>query len=197
MCFEPRAPLARSGHTLMEMVLAMGIAALLVLTVCSFSIYSSRSFAAISNYAELDTANRLAMDTLTTDVRQANYVYSASSNHIVLSSPDPHDLSRNGYITYAYNPDAGTLVRLANFPSGIARSVVLSGCDRLEFALGQRNFTTNGVPYKGMPLASPGVIQRTAKVVDVSWLCSRKIFGVKINTESVQTARVVIRKQEP
>jgi len=34
-----------------------------------------------------------------------------------------------------------------------------------------------------------------AKVIDVSWVCSRTIFGRKENTESVQTARIVIRKQ--
>ena len=35
----------------------------------------------------------------------------------------------------------------------------------------------------------------TAKVIDVSWVCSRTLFGRKENTESVQTARIVIRKQ--
>jgi hypothetical protein len=32
-----------------------------------------------------------------------------------------------------------------------------------------------------------------AKLVDVSWLCSRKILGRKVNTESVQTAKIVMR----
>ncbi len=187
----------RSAHTLVEMIFAMGIAALLALTVGAFSIYSSRNFAAISNYAELDTANRLAMDTLTSDARQANNVYNAGTNFLVLNSPDPNDLTRNGFITYSYNEAAGTFVRLENFPTSTKRTVLLTGCDRLEFSLGQRNATTNGVPYKGMPFSSPSVIQNTAKVIDVSWLCSRKIFGIKVNTESVQTARVVIRKQSP
>ena len=37
----------------------------------------------------------------------------------------------------------------------------------------------------------------TAKVIDLSWVCSRSILGQKANTESVQTARIVIRKQGP
>jgi len=189
--------LNRAGLTLIEMIFAMGITALLALTICGFSIYSSRNFVAISNYSELDTANRLAMDTLTSDVRQANYVFNASTNFIILNSPDPNNLSLNGFITYSYNPTAGTLVRLENFPGSTKRTVLLTGCDRLEFSLGQRNATTNGVPFKGMPFSSPSVIQNTAKVIDVSWLCSRKILGIKVNTESVQTARVVIRKQTP
>ena len=35
--------------------------------------------------------------------------------------------------------------------------------------------------------------ERTAKLIDVSWKCSRKIMGEKLNTESVQTAKIVIR----
>jgi hypothetical protein len=30
-------------------------------------------------------------------------------------------------------------------------------------------------------------------MIDVSWKCSREILGAKINTESVQTAKIVIR----
>ena len=31
------------------------------------------------------------------------------------------------------------------------------------------------------------------KLVSVSWRCSRTILGQKVNTESVQTAKIVIR----
>ncbi len=184
-----------SAFTMPEMMVAMGVTGLLVMGVCGFSMYSSRSFLAMSNYSELDTANRQAMDTLTTDVRQANYVYSATTNQIVLNSPDPSDRTRNGYVTYSYNPSSRRLSRVENFPSGMHTKVLLTGCDALQFTLGQRNCTTNGVPFKGLPLTTPGVIQKTGKVIDVSWCCSRTILGRKVNTESVQTARVVIRKQ--
>ena len=36
---------------------------------------------------------------------------------------------------------------------------------------------------------------RSCKLVQLHWICSRKIFGAKVNTESVQSAKVVIRKQ--
>ncbi|MBI4659259.1 MAG: hypothetical protein HY735_10495, partial [Verrucomicrobia bacterium] len=35
----------------------------------------------------------------------------------------------------------------------------------------------------------------TCKLVQLRWICSRKILGVAKNTESVQSAKVVIRKQ--
>jgi hypothetical protein len=41
----------------------------------------------------------------------------------------------------------------------------------------------------------PAASAATAKVVNVSWICSRQIMNGMENTESVQTARIVIRKQ--
>ena len=55
--------------------------------------------------------------------------------------------------------------------------------------LGQRN------PVGGSYDIYPAATAATAKVINVSWMCSRKIFGIKEDTESVQTARIVIRKQ--
>ena len=65
----------------------------------------------------------------------------------------------------------------------------LTECDWLTFDIRQRN--SIGGTYDLYPVATPG----TTKVVNVSWSCSRTIFGRKENTESVQTARIVIRKQ--
>ena len=40
------------------------------------------------------------------------------------------------------------------------------------------------------------VVDRTnCKLIAVSWVCSRTILGSKMNTESVQTAKIIIRKQ--
>jgi hypothetical protein len=67
--------------------------------------------------------------------------------------------------------------------------VLLKGCDALTFAIAQRN--PMGGSYDVYPTASPS----TAKVVNVAWNCSRTILGRKANTENVQTARIVIRRQ--
>ena len=35
------------------------------------------------------------------------------------------------------------------------------------------------------------------KLVDLNWRCSRQILQQKVNTESVQTAKIVIRNEHP
>jgi hypothetical protein len=174
-----RAPRGAGGFTLVEAIIAAGIAAILVLVVCELSVFSGRSVAALYNYVDLDDDNRVAMDQITRDVRQANRVLGASTNMLVLEDGD------GSILAYWHSPALRTVTRYRN---GSYR-VILRECDRLSFNIGQRN-TVNGT-YDVYPVATPD----TAKVVNVSWLCSRTIFGRKENTESVQTARIVIRKQ--
>jgi hypothetical protein len=63
---------------------------------------------------------------------------------------------------------------------------VLKNCDTFSLSYYQRNPTNN---YGFVPTSSTSQI----KLVSVSWRCSRKVLGVKLNTESVQTASVVMR----
>lgn len=168
-----------AGFTLSEVVFAMGLGTLLLLVVCGFSVYSARSYAALNNYVDLDHANRLAVDQMTCDLRQCNRITAASATSLTIEDSDGSTL------IYTYNPSTRTLVRAKN---GIAKNL-LTECDNLTFSLGQRNPV--GGSYDVYPAATPA----TAKVVNASWTCSRKILGIKSNTESVQTARIVIRNQ--
>jgi hypothetical protein len=61
--------------------------------------------------------------------------------------------------------------------------------DYLTFQIYQRNTVAN--TYDQFPTGSVGL----CKLISVSWICSRTILGSKMNTESVQTAKIVIRKQ--
>jgi prepilin-type N-terminal cleavage/methylation domain-containing protein len=169
----------RFGFTLLELMFSLGITGLLMTAVCSFSIFSGRSFAVLFNYVDLDDANRIAVDQITRDVRQANRVTAYAANSLTLEDSDGMPLS------YSYDATARTLTRAK---SGVSR-VLLKQCDRLDFSIGQRNAV--GGSYDVYPAATPA----TCKVVNVSWICSRTILGIRNNTESVQTARIVIRKQ--
>jgi len=169
----------RAGLALIEAMFAIGITAMLMLAICSISLFSGRSFAALFNYVDLDDSNRIAMDQLTRDLRQANRVTAATANSLTLEDSDGSALS------YNYSSSGRTLTRVKN---GVSK-VLLHDCDRLNFSLGQRNAV--GGSYDVYPAATAA----TCKVVNVGWSCSRTIFGRAENTESVQTARIVIRKQ--
>jgi len=167
------------GTSIAEVLIAAGITGILVLVLVSISVLSGRSFAAFYNYVDLDDNNRIAMDTLTRDLRECNRVIACSASQLVVEDSDGVS------ITYAFNSGSKTLTRT----KGASVRTLLAGCDALTFAIAQRN--PIGGTYNVYPTATPV----TAKVVNVSWNCSRMILGHKANTENVQTARIVIRRQ--
>jgi hypothetical protein len=176
---ESGNPRLSSAFSVIEALVSTIVGMLCMTAIMFIFLFANRSFRAIFNYVDLNTQNRVAVDYLTREIRSANRVLSVSTNSLTLEDFDGVSL------TYTYAPTAGTLTRVKN---GVSR-VLLSGCDRLTFELGERNPV--GGSYDVYPAASPA----TAKVIDLSWLCTRRILGIKQNSESVQTARIVIRKQ--
>ena len=168
------------GFALSEVLVAFGVISLTMLVIAAISMFSTRSFYALFNYVDLDDMNKRAIDQITRDVRQANRVKLATTTKLVLEDFDGEDL------VYEYQAAARVVTRSKN---GVVRTN-LTECDRLNFSLGQRNTVSNS--FEVFPVATT---PDTIKVVNVSWLCSRTLFGRKENTESVQTARIVIRKQ--
>ena len=170
-----------SGFTLLETLFSVGVTALCLGTLGVFFVFCSHSFTTLFNYVDLDDSNRIAMDQLTRDVREADSVTGFSTNQLILQDGDGLAL------TYSYDSTNRILTRIRqNSPS----TTLLTDCDTLSFNVCQRNVVSNS--FGVYPLATNAA---TAKVIDVYWTCSRKIFGVKEDTESVQTARIVIRKQ--
>jgi hypothetical protein len=161
------------------MLIATGITGLIMLVLASISMLSGRTFTAFANYVDLDDGNRIAMDTLTRDLRECNRVTGCSATVLTIEDPDGTPT------VYTFNAATSTLTRT----KGASTKTLLKGCDTLTFAIAQRNPV--GGSYDVYPAATPA----TAKVVNVKWNCSRTIYGRKANTENVQTARIVIRKQ--
>lgn len=149
----------------------------------SIFLFSIKSFAAMANYTTLDQDNRMAMDMLTTEIRQARAVVDVSTNSITVLNGD------NVSITYFFNPVNKQFVRNA---SDGDRRVLLENCNLLTFRLFQRN--PIGGSYDIYPAATNNW-QATVKVIQLSWKTSRSLIHGAINSENIQTARVVIRKK--
>jgi len=168
------------GVTLVEMMFSIGIGGIVGAALLLFAFYTGRNFAAMANYVALEKQSRSALDRMARDIRMVNGLTSFSSNKLSFLDHDSKPL------VYEYFPKDRTLVRSKD-------SVVetyLTECDSLKFDIFQRN------PVGGTYDQYPASIQASnTKVVRVSWTCSRKVVGAKINTESVQAARIVIRNQ--
>jgi len=110
------------------------------------------------------------------EIRQADRMETYSTNFIKLR------MLNNEVLSYQYDPGAKTLTQI----KGSTKEVLLTQCDFLRFNVYQRNPSNE---FSFYPASSPSLV----KLIDVSWRCSRQILGRKVNTESVQTSKIVIR----
>lgn len=163
---------------MVELMISVAIGSMVLISAGALTSYSARSYAAMANYVDLDNKSRKALDRLSRDIRQANRLCSGTDHQLVLTDFD------NEPLTYTYDPSARTLVRSKN-----TDEVLLTQCDLLQFNIYQRN------PIAGTYDQYPTATATNCKVIQVSWVCSRRILGARINTESVQSAKIVIRKQ--
>jgi prepilin-type N-terminal cleavage/methylation domain-containing protein len=170
------------GYTLIEMMVGVALFSIVSAAVCSAYMFSLRSFQALSNYNILDQQNRQAVDIITREVRQANSVQ--TYDNVVAHKITLVDGNLNP-VTYTFNRYTQQLTRTANG----ATTVLLNNCSLLNFNLGMRPPNTNYGYY-------PTTDVNKAKIVDLSWKTSRGLFNGVQNSEDIQTARIVIRKQK-
>jgi Tfp pilus assembly protein PilW len=168
-----------AGFTLFEVLISAGISSLLMLVLASFSLITARDCAALANYADLESQSRLGLDTLTRHIRQARGLISATSTNLIFNDAD------GGNLEFAYVPGSKTFVCIKN---GVT-TVLLKDCERINWDTFQRNPIAGR--YDAYPVATPG----TCKLVQFTWVCSRSLLGSQFNSQSVQSAKIVLRKQ--
>lgn len=169
--------------TLVEVMIAMSVFTIAGGAVMTAYVFGLRSFQALSNYSQLDEQNREAMDKLSREIRQANsvFTFNNSSNNSSLTIVD----SNMKNVTYSFNASTKQMLRTRE---GV-QEVILKDCSLIHFQLGMRPPNTN---YGYYPTTSPNL----AKMVDLTWKTSRALPGGVKNTENIQTARIIIRKQK-
>ena len=162
--------------TLLELMISTAIATIFVLGVIILTRFTlTQGLFAISNYNDLNARSRQTLDIMSRDIRSSSAMTAFSASSISLTNLTGTAIS--------YTWDGSNQLKRVN--AGVTTSV-LTNCDFLVFNIYQRN-PTNGFSF----ISTTNLSQ--AKLVDVSWRCSRKYLGSKLNTESVQTARIVIR----
>ena len=166
--------------TLVELMIAISIGSLVFLILAAITVYTARSFAALGNYMELDKRSRNTLDRMTQIIRESDGILSWGNHELILSyNAQP--------LSFTYTPGNKKLVMTET--NGTQRAL-LEGCDFLDFQIFQR--TAIGGVYDQYPVTAD---EAAAKIVQISWVCSRSLIGNLINSESVQSAKIVIRKQ--
>lgn len=163
---------------MVEFIFAIGIGVVVLGVFTTFALYQGRSFSVILNLADMDQANRYAVDRMSKEIRQVNRVTYYGTNWIDFEDSDKATL------TYRYSPGTRTLTRV----KGGASTIILREVDNLGFALMQRNIVDGEYAYY------PAETIVEAKVIGMTWETSRSIFGRKSGVSGQQTVRIVIRK---
>jgi hypothetical protein len=185
-------PAQASGMSMMELLVAVSLGAIVLTVVWLLSIFAFRSFAALGNYAELDGSSRLALDLMSRQVRQATHVISVQPNlpirSFTVANLLPLELGGPTVTNkYTWNSDTGVMLWERWEGSDYLLRTNLTGCDLWSFKMYTRAPTTNGFDLTTDPTV--------CKLINLNWKCSRTILGKKVNTETVLTAQLMLRNK--
>jgi len=180
----------RSAWTLVEMMVALACAGILLAAFVAITLSVASTMVSVGNYNDLNKGSRQTLDQLSRDVRNASSVSSASTtNFLQLTNTYPYygaSYVGTNVITYSWDGSQVTRTWVTNGVTAGGVTTLLTNCDSFSLSYYQRNPTNN---FGFVPTTTPSQI----KLVSVSWRCSRTVLGSKLNTESVQTASVVVR----
>jgi prepilin-type N-terminal cleavage/methylation domain-containing protein len=181
------------GFTLVEVMVGLALSSIIFALAGSLWLFASRSFVAMGNYADLDSKSRYALDLMSRDIREATQV-TGFQNSGTTKWFTVTNATAGTATTYTWN---ATPRKLVCQKPGQPDQVFLTECDRWDFQLYQRAPQTNG-GYVFYPATNAfGTYDLgICKLINMTWKCSRTILGSKVNTESVQTAQVVLRNKQ-
>jgi len=179
-----RRRMGARGFTLMEMLTGIGLGIIPMAVTVNLFISGSWSFLAMGNYTDLDNKSMRALDVYSMEIRNATrLVASAEGTSLTLTNATSHTQT-----TLTYDPDARTVVMTKTGQEAVTN---LTGCDSWSFKLYNKAPSPSSTNITFSATSNP----QDCKLISMTWKCSRSILGSKLNTESVQTAQVVLRNK--
>ena len=182
-----------AGSTLPELMVALAAGSLALTAAGSLWLFGSRSYAAMGNYTDLDNRSRNALDTMSREIREATRIVACTNQGTTKTLTVTNSLQATTR-TYLWKASNQLLVcQKPNQPD----EVLLTECEKWDFQLFQRSPKKGGT-YSFFPATnSAGAYDLSiCKLINMSWKCSRRILDSKANTESVQTAQLVLRNKQ-
>jgi hypothetical protein len=170
----------RSAFSLVEYLVTLTISVLIIVTGAAASENFLRAVAFLTNSVDLDAKNRLAIDRMSREIRGCDAVVAATTNGLVLRVGTK-------LVAFEHHADTRELVRV---DPDTGTQVYLKGCDYIRFDRFRRN------PLSGKYNEYPATTTTDCKLVQINWVCSRRVLGFQANTGRMESARVVIRNQQ-
>ncbi len=179
--------------SLIELLVSITVGLIIITAAAIMWIFVLRSFVAAGNYVDLDGKSRMAVDTMLAEIRESSGITGFQNNGRNNWLSLTNVLEASSGITYTWSADSRILTRQK---TGEPDRVYLTECDSWDFQLFQRTPQPGGVYIFYPATNASGTNDATiAKLINMSWRCSRTILGQKRNTENVQTAQVVLRNK--
>ena len=178
------------GFSLVELTVTLALSSIVLVVLGMLSSYGLQSFLVMGNCAALDDKSRLAADQMTRELRQATRVlrYDVQPEGKLLLLTN----SVQGYaVEYFWNADSRTVT--CEKPDETP-FVCLTDCDAWDATFFQ-NVPAPSMSQLYLPATHQfGLVDlNQARVVSVSWKCSRPVVLSKARTESAQSLRVALR----
>jgi len=165
---------AIQGMTLVELMVAIAVGSLILMTVATAFGNSIRSFAVMGNYVSMDRDSRNALDRMTREIRRAGSLISFAPDRLVFTKYGVANFS----LVYQWN---GAAHQLTEWKTGNTKTnVLLTDCAEFAFAMQK----------------SSGVVTTSVdegKKIGVTWKCSRTMLGKEFTTEQMQQALIIVR----
>lgn len=200
---------AHRAYTLVEVVVASTLAALVFVAVLKSYVMMARTGANIQNYTLLEAKARKGLEMFSREARMAYSVTSGSSSSVTLTIPDTSS-SRTGTGTGAYtvtyffdtsDPTNGTFKRTGppiDDPTGTSATTILaSGVKTISGStpfLNYYRYVTGGGYATGFATNTASTLTEV-KQIEISFLLQLQTSTVTAATNKVLSARFILRNK--
>jgi hypothetical protein len=161
--------------TLVEVMVAMALGSLVVLVLCTLTIYSARNFRALMDYTDLNQNSRMAMDKISKQIRQSRGLKMSPTTSSMVFQMN----TNSGEDVSVLFDQSGKTLKLID-SSGT--NLLSSDCTSFNWHLFDRNFV-------------PTTDYNLCKMVQLDFTFSRHNLRTVTNSETIQSMKVVIRKK--
>lgn len=171
-----------AGFTLVEILISAFLGSFILAAVLSTFLFMGRSGANMQNYNDMESQARKALEYFAEDTRQASGVtWGADSNTITLTV-------NGASVVYIYDPSAHTFTRR----DATSTRILVSGITTFAFSA----FNISGTSLPLDTTANLTAANGTTKQLQISLECSRTNTTVVAATNSVLSARFILRNKK-